>query len=226
LNLPRLDGAFSVSGGQARWGTVVARGEGADLAIGGIVDLADWTMDARLTLSATAVSASGPTGGRPEIFLGLKGPIGSPSRVLDVAAFSGWLTLRAVERQSKRLELLQSERPETVVETSPAATSTVPGAEPNARPASPGAGPETQGEPARPRVPPPAAKRATTPSGGSSETAPPLPPPIDIKPQAVPRAPAGEPPKPRENNAARPPTELPPPPPRRSLLDQLFGSQR
>jgi uncharacterized protein involved in outer membrane biogenesis len=223
LIVPRVDGAFSVSGGQARWGTVVGRGEGADLAIGGIVDLADWALDARLTLSATAVAATEPAGGRPEVFLALKGPIGSPSRTLDVAAFSGWLTLRAVERQSKRLELLESERQEATVEPSPAATSTVPGSEPGAKPAPPTAGPETRTEPARPRAPPVAPKRATTPA----EPAPPLPPPIEIRPQAAPRVPAGDLPKPRENSVARPPTELPPPPPpRRSLLEQLFGSQR
>ena len=241
LSVPRVDGAFSVTGGQARWGNVLGRGEGADIAISGVVDLADWALDARLTLSGTAAAAGDPTGGRPDVFLGLKGPVAAPSRTLDVAAFTGWLTLRAVERQSKRLEVLESDRREAAVEPSPSATSTVPPAtlpvlpDPLVPPVEGGqSAPDPRADPAaRPRVPPAtpssgAAKRATPPSGAPTEAAPPLPPPIEIRPQPAPRTQSGETTKPRDSSAARPPVELPPPPPppRRTLLEQLFGTQR
>jgi hypothetical protein len=231
LSVPRADGAFSLSGGQARWGNVVARGDGADLTISGIVDLAEWTLDARLTLAGTAAAAADPTSGRPDVFLALKGPIAAPNRTLDVAALTGWLTLRAVERQSKRLEVLESDRREAVVDPNPAATAAVPGTEPVTPSAPGGTTPETRTEPpVRPRPPTAAApKRTAPPTGAANEAAPTLPPPIEIRPNVVPRTQSGEAPKPRDSSAApRPPTELPPPPPppRRSLLDQLFGSQR
>jgi large subunit ribosomal protein L24 len=110
LALPRLDGAFTIVAGQARWGNVVASGEGGDLAITGTVDLAEWTLDARLTLSGPVGQASVP--GRPDVFIGLKGPVAAPKRTLDVSALTGWLTLRTVERQSKQIEALEAERQE------------------------------------------------------------------------------------------------------------------
>ena len=90
---PRVDGAFSVIAGQARWGNVVARGEGGDLAVTGTVDLSEWALDARLTLSGPAGNDPS-TSGRPDVFIALKGPIAAPKRTLDVSALTGWLTLR------------------------------------------------------------------------------------------------------------------------------------
>src|SRR5207302_9328839 len=71
LTVPRVDGAFSLTAGQARWGNVVAPGEGADLTISGIVDLAQSSMDARLILSG-AVGASPESAGRPDVFMALR----------------------------------------------------------------------------------------------------------------------------------------------------------
>jgi hypothetical protein len=111
LVVPRLDGAFSVIAGQARWGNVVARGDAGGLTITGTVDLAEWTLDARLTLAGPAGDQSSAAA-HPDVFVGLKGPLAAPKRALDVSALTGWLTLRTVERQSKEIEALEAKRQE------------------------------------------------------------------------------------------------------------------
>jgi large subunit ribosomal protein L24 len=110
LQAPRIDGAFSMIAGQARWGNVVVHGEGGDLTVTGTVDLSEWTLDARLTLSGGATDAA--TSGRPDVFVGLKGPIEASKRTLDVSALTGWLTLRVLDRQSKEIEALEAKRQE------------------------------------------------------------------------------------------------------------------
>jgi large subunit ribosomal protein L24 len=47
---------------------------------------------------------------RPELSVGLKGPLAAPDRKLDVSALVGWLTLRATEQQTRRLESLEANR--------------------------------------------------------------------------------------------------------------------
>jgi len=241
LLVPRADGAFTLNAGQARWGSVVSRAEGADLGISALVDLAQGTMDARLTLSGSVegADAAGAGGIRPEIFVSLRGPLGAPKRTVDVAAFSGWLTLRAVERQAKQIEMLQADRKEVTATTPPAPTETptrsvspAPAAPPAALPP-PAARdtPEDTIEPpqAVPARPPPAPRRALAPVTPPTEALPGLPPPIEIRPAPEPRsnsngllkpAPA---PKPRANSL---PPDSPPAAARRSVLDQLFGPQR
>jgi large subunit ribosomal protein L24 len=254
LTVPRVDGAFSLNAGQARWGNVIAHGDGADLTISGVVDLSQGLVDARLMLSGQPDPS---TQGRPDVFIALKGPLTAPKRTVDVAAVTGWLTLRAVERQSKRLESLQSER-DAIVGTTPPATTRP--AEPTVQPAPPIA-PGDAAEPSRPSPPPP--RRALAPAA-PVESAPALPPPIEIRPVPDARnpsgnpgvlqkpapsgaaptgaAPSGTPPtgaassgpaKPRTSggpkpaaDGARPPSDLPPAAARRSVLDQLFGPQR
>jgi large subunit ribosomal protein L24 len=107
LEIAHLEGALAVAGGQARLSTVTARTQGADLAMSGSLDLADLYLDARLVLAYPG--ESGPIG-RPEITVSLKGDAASPQRAIDSAAFAGWLALRAVEQQSKKLEAIESGR--------------------------------------------------------------------------------------------------------------------
>jgi hypothetical protein len=109
LQAPRIDGAFSMIAGQARWGNVIVPGEGGNLSINGTVDVSEWSLDARLTLAGAADAA---TSGRPDVFVGLKGPLAAPKRTLDVSALTGWLTLRVLDRQSKEIEALEAKRQE------------------------------------------------------------------------------------------------------------------
>jgi len=117
LGVPQMDGAISIQAGQARLGQTIARADGADLVLAGHVDLSENVLDARLTLTGTKVVAGG---GRPEIFLALKGPIPAARRTIDVSALVGWLTLRAIDQQASRLEAIESDRKSSPEKPSPA----------------------------------------------------------------------------------------------------------
>lgn len=228
LTIPRLDAVMAINAGQARVAQTTAYGLGADLMLGGVADLADASIDARLSLLGPVIS-EGTNSIRPEIFVSLKGPIATPRRTIDISALSAWLTLRAVERQSKRIDAIEQER--AAVERreaerreaerreaerreserrdaeASAATSTVPAALPStpsimveeAVPAAPNAAPS---RPARPKQP------------ANAQSAPALPPPMNIGPP------------PGAQRPARPPGAASAPPQPRSAFEALFGLQR
>lgn len=109
LRIAAADGALALTAGQIRVGGLLAKADLADLGVNATVDLAQGLIDARLALQGGAMP-DGPAAGRPEIHVGLKGDIAAPQRSLDVSALVGWLTLRAVELQARRLETLENER--------------------------------------------------------------------------------------------------------------------
>ena len=104
LSLKRAEAAARVTGGQLRISDVTAESKDAALSIAGIVDLTDGSINTRLVLSGSAEAA----GAHPNIFVALQGPISAPARTIDVSALTGWLTLRAVENQTKRLRAIES----------------------------------------------------------------------------------------------------------------------
>ena len=168
LIVKQIDGTLTVSAGQIRLGNAAAKGEGADLSIDGSLDLTSGRLDARLVLTGTDAAADA----HPDIFVALRGPIDAPAKTVDVSALTGWLTLRAVDRQTKKLEAIESApKPEAKPEPKP---------EPK---------PEQQSQPAVPvqAIPPKpkesaAPKRPLTAPVHRSEQAPALPPPINILP--------------------------------------------
>lgn len=103
LSIRQADGAFTVNAGQVRFGEMTAGSKDADLSLSGNIDLLDGSLDARLVLSGTGKAG----GGRPDIFMALHGPVTAPSRHIDVSALTGWLTLRAIENQAKRVRELE-----------------------------------------------------------------------------------------------------------------------
>jgi large subunit ribosomal protein L24 len=107
LAIARAEGPIVISAGQARLSNTVVRAQGADLTIGGSVDLAEGTLDARLLLFGPGGGAGSPINTRPEITIALKGPINAPKRTIDAAALANWLALRAVEQQAKKLDVLE-----------------------------------------------------------------------------------------------------------------------
>jgi len=220
LAVPRLDAALTVTAGQARIGRIMTPGQGADLTLTGGVDLADATLEARLTLTGP-ILADGSSATRPDILVTLKGPIGTPKRTIDVSALSGWLMLRSVERQARRLDAIESERRDASREPEPAPTAPPPAPSPpvsaalpsptttDVPPMAPEAAPAPPA-PARPQRParPPATSRASPPA----EQPPALPPPLEITPA------------PGNARPHRPAKQLPPPP--RSTFETLFGPSR
>ncbi len=104
LAVKHADGTLAVSAGQVRLSNATVDGKDAALSLAGILDLTDGSLDARLVLSG-----SGQAGGaRPDIFMALKGPLAAPARSIDVSALTGWLTLRAVENQTRQLREIEN----------------------------------------------------------------------------------------------------------------------
>jgi large subunit ribosomal protein L24 len=238
LAVPRLDAAVTINAGQASIGHTTVLGQGADLALSGDADLADASIDARLTLAGPVIS-EGTSSMRPEILVSLKGPYAAPKRSVDVSALSGWLMLRSVERQAKQINAIETERREIerreaerrdaekrdaerreterleaerrAAETK-AATSTIPAALPV---------PQIMEESPAPAAHTPRMTRPSRPKP-PVEQAPTLPPPLNIGP-APGATKSAPPPRPGNGAAAQNP---PPPPPPRSALETLFGVQR
>ena len=111
LAVPLLAAPFTLTAGQARVGPTRAQGQGADLVIAASADLAENVLDARLTLFGPSI-ADGSATTRPEILVLLKGPASAPKRTIDVSMLSGFLMLRAVERQSRQIDTIEAERRE------------------------------------------------------------------------------------------------------------------
>jgi large subunit ribosomal protein L24 len=216
LAVPQIDSALAINAGQVRLASTVAHGEGADLALSGSFDLSAWTLDARLTLSGSKLDAL-PGAGRPDVFIALKGPPTAPQRSTDVSALVGWLTLRAIEQQSKRLQALEETRRLEVIEEARKlraqeeakrleaieqarreeaieaarrerpADATPPPASPPTATVSRPSGSEVARPARRPDGPPSGDEGATASVPGSR--APALPPPIDIRPMPIPAQP-------------------------------------
>jgi uncharacterized protein involved in outer membrane biogenesis len=104
LSLKRAESVLQIASGQIRLANVSVESKDAPLSVASTLDLTDGSLAARLDLSGLNESA----GARPKIFVALKGPLTTPSRSIDVSALTGWLTLRAVENQTKRLRAIEN----------------------------------------------------------------------------------------------------------------------
>jgi uncharacterized protein involved in outer membrane biogenesis len=199
LEVKQAQGALAISAGQVRLTKFDAESDAAKLSMSGNLDLTGGMLDARLVLSGAGEAA----GTRPDIFMALRGPVTAPERSIDVSALTGWLTLRAIEIQAKKVRELERERAlerqreqelekERAARTPPAPPkSTVPAPAPIAQPAPPAKkdnaaapleltpAPKSKAKPnPKPR---PAPARAFKP-----QRAPALPPPVVIGPLPTP----------------------------------------
>lgn len=159
LTLRSVDAPFTLSAGQLRLATLPARTDGADFAANAVLSLPDRTIDARIVLTGPADET---TTAHPQIAMHFKGPLASPTRTIDAAALTGWLALRAVERQTKKLEAIERAGTPPVTHSLPSSATA----------------PESPALPERPPVKP----RARPQAGVAAPMAAPLPPPIDIRP--------------------------------------------
>jgi large subunit ribosomal protein L24 len=179
LNIKNAEGALTISAGQIRLADVNAAGEGSDLVMSGMVDLTNGTLNARLVLTGAETAA----GARPDIFLALNGPVDAPSKTIDVSGLTGWLTLRAIDQQSKKLDAIES----VPKRSEPAAGPVESRSE---------AKPEMGSEPAPVAPPKPKESKAASkppapprPAANPPPRAPALPPPISILPRVEPPPP-------------------------------------
>jgi large subunit ribosomal protein L24 len=242
LTFALAEGALAINAGQARLSNTTVRAQGADLAVSGSVNLADGAIDARLTLLGAAGTGT-LANTRPEIAITLKGPSDNPKRNIDVAALATWLALRAVEQQSKKLDLLEGREPapalappagEAAIQTAPTQTAPIQGVPipsgpipnaptqsepvqsmPTVEPDGPGA---TGIEPELPRPRPAARTEPTAPSAPKSKPAAPSAGPVTPLPPPVDIRPAPTPRAPRAQTGAAATQQgaaiQPPPPPK------------
>jgi hypothetical protein len=108
LTVAHGETALTLTDGKARVANVtLSAADGAALALAGALDLNTGFIDARMTLSAPPPERA-MIRLRPELALALKGPLATPARSLDISALTGWLTVRAAELQTRRLESIEA----------------------------------------------------------------------------------------------------------------------
>ncbi|EKS35798.1 AsmA family protein [Afipia clevelandensis] len=190
LTVPSAQIPFSIKDGRLRIETASLEAKRARVAIAGGYDLLADQADLRAIMSPVTAR---PLNGRPEIRIDLNGAPDRLVRTVDVAALSSWLGLRAIDRETRRLDQLErgvTPAPEAderlweedlpSVEPLPPSQVKMPARDPRRK--TPAAK-----TPARPPVtahPPqaPAPGAATPAPSGGNAVIQPLPPPIDIRP--------------------------------------------
>jgi large subunit ribosomal protein L24 len=113
--VPQGDAVMTMTAGKLSVANVMLQAEdGAALSLAGVLDLGNAMIDARLTLAANP-PANSLIQLRPEFAVAIKGPLAAPARTLDIAALTSWLTLRATELQTRRLESIEANRRKEVI---------------------------------------------------------------------------------------------------------------
>jgi large subunit ribosomal protein L24 len=212
LAIPSAEAVVTIGHGQVRLTNLVTRAQGADLTVTGSADLVEQTVNARLTLSSNDGGAKAASD-RPVVSVYLNGPISSPKRSADVSALTAWLTLRAVEHQSKQLEAIEAQR-RAAISARPQEEKIPAKPAPAALPSQPPAEAHQATAPIT-ITPGVAAPILTPPSSSVAPTlAPPLPPAIEVPnlPNISEQKPAHPPARPQRGTAAQPPRPVPPRP--------------
>lgn len=102
LGLERAALPFTISSGVIRASEISAESGGLRIGGGLSLDLRRLALDADLTLQPARPDA-------PQIGMSLHGPWLSPERRLDATSFVGWLSVRAVERETRRIEAMEAD---------------------------------------------------------------------------------------------------------------------
>jgi large subunit ribosomal protein L24 len=119
VSVPAGNAALPITAGAINLNHVVLHAErGAELSLGGSVNLNTAAVDARLTLSQ-APPPNALIAARPELSVNVKGLLGAPRRTLDMSALVSWLTLRATELQTRRIEAIEANRQQGAVAQAP-----------------------------------------------------------------------------------------------------------
>jgi large subunit ribosomal protein L24 len=206
---------FNIRDGRLRVGATTLDAQGARAIVSGGYDIPADQADIRADLASTA---AGPATSRPEIQLFAAGSPDALNRTVDVAALSSWLAVRAIDRETRRLDSIErGESPAPLPASIPpsatappeagAADALLPGQPPSELPV-PGRDPRRFAPKPRAVVPrPPAAALPNANAPVVSQQIAPLPPPIEIRPAPVVRQP-----KPRAPLVLTPPAAAPPRP--------------
>ena len=204
---------FSLGDGRLRVGATALEADGARAIISGGYDIPADQADIRVTLASTA-AAQIPS--RPELQLFAMGSPDALHRTIDVTALSSWLALRAIDRETRRLDSLERGEPApatsgSILPAVPSASAATTNGAPSDLPISEAPIPGRDPRRVRPKpkfsAPRPPAATATSNSPVISQQVAPLPPPIEIRP--VPGA-LVRPPRPKLPLLLMPPAAAPP----------------
>jgi large subunit ribosomal protein L24 len=205
---------FTIRDGRLRVGATTLSADGANAIISGGYDIPADQADIRASLAS---AAAGQTAGRPEIVVFATGTPDALDRTVDVATLSSWLAVRAIDRETRRLDSIERGEPSPASIPPVAVPETLlPGQppsevlrreprrllpKPKARVPRPLAAVPAPNTPA-PNVP--AANPPATTDPVVSQQVPPLPPPIEVRP-----APSviARPPKPKPPLVLTPPIQ-------------------
>jgi large subunit ribosomal protein L24 len=197
---------FTIRDGRLRVTATALEAEGVRAIVSGGYDIPADQADVRATLTAPGAGAGQAS--PPEIAIFAAGSPDALDRSVDVAALSSWLAVRAIDRETRRLDSI--ERGEATPASIPPPAQ--PMSLPEGSPAQPSADAPPRPLAPRPRVSaprPPAVSPAANPAAVNappannpaasgpvvSQQAPPLPPAIDVRPApAVARPPRPKPP--------------------------------
>jgi uncharacterized protein involved in outer membrane biogenesis len=202
---------FNIRDGRIRVGTTTLDAEGARAIISGGYDIPADQADIRVAIaSTTAGAATSP----PEIQLFVVGSPDALIRTVDVAALSSWLAVRAIDRETRRLDSIErgdptAALPASITPSAPAQPSTgASDAELSGIPLSevPASGRDPRRPLSRPRIGVPHPPFAPSNAPVAAQQLAPLPPPIEVRPTpSIVR-------KPRPPLALTPPAAAPPRP--------------
>lgn len=188
LKVPSAQIPFTIKDGRLRIEAATLGAARARVTIAGGYDLLADQADIRAVMSPVTTR---PIQGRPEIRVDLNGSPDRLARAVDVAALSSWLGMRAIDRETRRLDQLERGvgpglEPDELWEEELPKAEPIPPSEvkiPSRDPRRKNSGTKAA-SPRQPAAPPvavqPVPQPAPAPSGGPLVQ--PLPPPIDIKP--------------------------------------------
>jgi large subunit ribosomal protein L24 len=201
---------FNIRDGRIRVGATTLDAEGARAIISGGYDITADQADIRASLASTA---TGSVTSRPEIQLFAAGSPDALDRTVDVAALSSWLALRAIDRETRRLDSIErGDRPPLPASVPPRAAlgAPDPAASDQSLSGLPTPSRNPHQAPPKPRLgvsrPPATSPTPNAPPAVSQQLAP-LPPPIEVRP--APGTGVARPPKPKPPLVLTPPVASP-----------------
>jgi hypothetical protein len=109
LKIPLATAPIVIADGRAQLAKVSASAQSTDISGSISLALADWQLDARLTMTAPP-RKNAPTAERPLMAVTIRGPLAAARRSVDVTSLIGWTTMRAVDQEAKRLDEVEKER--------------------------------------------------------------------------------------------------------------------
>ncbi|AXS41310.1 AsmA family protein [Breoghania sp. L-A4] len=109
-NLPfkALDGSLTLAAGTVRARNVTVDTDRAKAFGTATIDLERWELESDWALKVDP-GENAVTGAEPQVGLLFRGPLDDPSRSIDIAPLTAFLTLRAFEQEVRRVENLQEE---------------------------------------------------------------------------------------------------------------------